>query len=147
MTSTFILVDIKAGLRSNSELLEVNLTRRAAKIKVLDGDAYPEFRFISNAIKYNTPNGDVRISVIVAGDGQIKVGVSDTGKGIAKEDIPKIFEAFNRLGAEKTEVEGTGMGLPITKNIIELMGGTLDVESVKDQGSTFWVSLMGSRIE
>jgi len=101
---------------------------------------------ISNAIKYNSPNGQVSINVVAISEERIKIGVKDTGKGIAKQDMPKLFEAFNRLGAEKSNIEGTGIGLTITKNIVELMGGSLDVESSLEQGSTFWVNLSASKI-
>lgn len=96
---------------------------------------------ISNAIKYNKPNGDVTVEVKQEFDGYIKIGIADTGSGIAKQDVPKLFEAFNRLGAETTKVEGTGIGLRITKNIVEFMGGQLQVESTVGKGSVFWVSL------
>ena len=100
---------------------------------------------LSNAIKYNRLNGEVNILVKPLSKGRIKVGVSDMGKGISKSDIPKLFEAFNRLGAEKSEIEGTGIGLPITKKIIELMDGILEVESIEGEGSVFWVELNGKQ--
>ncbi|MDH5357718.1 MAG: hybrid sensor histidine kinase/response regulator [Gammaproteobacteria bacterium] len=100
---------------------------------------------LSNAIKYNKPNGEVNLLVKTTPEGHVKVGISDTGKGIAQEDIPKLFEAFNRLGAEESDIEGTGIGLPITRKIIELMGGELEVESTEGEGSIFWVELIGSK--
>ena len=99
---------------------------------------------LSNAIKYNKLNGEVNILVKPLSKGRIKIGVADMGQGIAKKDVPKLFESFNRLGAEKSDIEGTGIGLPITKKIIELMGGKLEVESIEGKGSTFWVELAAS---
>ncbi len=96
---------------------------------------------LSNAIKYNKLNGEVNILVKPISIDRIKIGISDTGEGIKTEDIPKLFEAFNRLGAEDSEIEGTGIGLPITKKIIELMDGQLEVESTLGKGTTFWVEL------
>jgi signal transduction histidine kinase len=96
---------------------------------------------ISNAIKYNKPGGEVTILTRNKSNGCIEIGVSDTGSGILSSDIPSLFEPFNRLGAEKTDIEGSGIGLPITRKIVELMGGHLSVESNVDKGSIFWVSL------
>lgn len=101
---------------------------------------------LSNAIKYNKPDGDVNIIVESLSNGRIKIGVADMGQGIAEKDFPKLFESFNRLGAEKSDIEGAGIGLPITKKIIELMGGKLEVESTEGKGSTFWVELAASHI-
>jgi len=96
---------------------------------------------LSNAIKYNRQHGDVSILVKPVSVGRIKIGIVDTGEGIKKQDIPKLFEAFNRLGAEVTDIEGTGIGLPISKKIIELMGGTIEVESTVGQGTIVWIEL------
>ncbi|MBF0265714.1 MAG: hybrid sensor histidine kinase/response regulator [Gammaproteobacteria bacterium] len=96
---------------------------------------------LSNAIKYNKPHGEVRVLIDNKTDNELKIGISDTGYGINKANIPKLFEVFNRLGAESTEIEGSGIGLPISRKIIELMGGRLEVESIIDEGSTFWIVL------
>ncbi len=101
---------------------------------------------LSNAIKYNNPNGEVNVLAETTDDGYIRVGVIDTGKGISAENIPKLFELFNRLGAEKLGIEGSGVGLPIAKKMIELMDGKLEVESTEGEGSTFWIYLKASKI-
>lgn len=98
---------------------------------------------MSNAIKYNKADGKVNILIKNDSDQRIKIGISDSGIGIAEKDIPLIFEAFNRLGASNTDIEGLGLGLPITKKIVELMGGVLEVESVENEGSIFWLELTG----
>jgi len=95
---------------------------------------------LSNAVKYNRPNGEVNFLVVIENN-QLKIGVSDTGHGIKAEDIPKLFEVFNRLGAENTDIEGSGIGLAISRKIIEMMDGKLEVESELGKGSTFWIVL------
>lgn len=96
---------------------------------------------LSNAIKYNNKNGKVTISCSITSNNKIRVSISDTGKGVSVEKQGYLFKAFNRLGAEETEIDGTGIGLVITKNIVELMGGNIGVESELNKGSTFWFEL------
>lgn len=100
---------------------------------------------LSNAIKYNEPNGNVNLEIEKLSDDFIRIGIRDTGDGIDKEDFPKLFEAFNRLGAETKKIEGTGIGLPISKRLVELMGGKLIVESTKGLGSIFWIKIQGKK--
>ena len=92
--------------------------------------------FLSNAAKY-TEKGSVNFGVRWI-DNQLQIRVSDTGRGIKKEDMDKLFEKFERLHVEKSSsVQGTGLGLAITKNLVELMGGKIIVSSVFGKGSTF----------
>ncbi len=95
----------------------------------------------TNAVKYNVRGGKVWLQIKNAGDEVIRIGVSDTGQGIDEEKIDKLFQPFNRLGAEFSGTEGTGIGLVITKQLVELMKGRLQVESEPGIGSTFWVEL------
>lgn len=96
---------------------------------------------ITNAINYTQPGG--RIVVRASGDARhIRVAVKDNGFGIAKEHLDNIFERFYRVQSEKTLfISGTGLGLPIVKEIIDSVGGSIRVESIPDKGSTFTVSL------
>jgi signal transduction histidine kinase len=91
---------------------------------------------LSNAIKYNHERGVVHLSIDAAGT-EVRVSVADTGTGIAAEDIPRLFHPFERLAAEGGPVRGTGLGLCVTKGLVEAMGGTLDVQSEQGVGSTF----------
>jgi PAS domain S-box-containing protein len=99
------------------------------------------FNLLSNAIKYNREGGRVTLDVQAAGEQRLHLRVTDTGAGIPAERLEELFQPFNRLGAEKSAVEGTGIGLTITRRIMQAMGGTVDVQSTPGVGSTFWVEL------
>ncbi len=95
---------------------------------------------VSNAVKYNRPGGTVEVACDQDG-AMWRVSVADTGRGIRAEDVERVFVPFDRLGAEQTGVEGTGVGLALSRCLVEQMGGRLDVESVPEVGSTFFVDL------
>jgi PAS domain S-box-containing protein len=97
---------------------------------------------LSNAIKYNRPHGSVTVSWRATPDGNaVQLQVSDTGQGLTAEQRAHLFEPFNRLGAEHTRVEGTGIGLVVTQRLVQLMGGTIAAESEAGLGSRFTVTL------
>ncbi len=98
---------------------------------------------LSNAVKYNRPGGLVGVSCIEpeGRPGRLSIRVHDTGYGIAPEKQARLFTPFDRLGAEHSEVEGTGLGLALSKRLVDAMGGTLHVESTANTGSTFSVEL------
>jgi PAS domain S-box-containing protein len=96
---------------------------------------------LSNAVKYNSKQGDVTVNSVQIPGNYIRIEVSDSGIGLNSEQLNRLFNPFERLGAEYTEVEGTGIGLTISKRIVELMGGTIGVESTPKKGSTFWIEL------
>ncbi|MBE9516822.1 MAG: response regulator [Proteobacteria bacterium] len=100
----------------------------------------------SNAIKYNKRDGAVTLSVENPENDRFRLYVSDTGPGIAEQDYSKIFEPFDRLSAQGSPIEGTGIGLTITKRFVELMNGQIGVDSQLDHGSHFWVELPGKRV-
>jgi len=95
---------------------------------------------LSNAVKYNNDNGRITIDAEVINNLRLRIYVTDTGDGISEKDINKLFVPFTRLN-EINNVEGTGIGLVITKNLVELMGGTIGVQSKPGIGSTFWIEL------
>jgi len=96
---------------------------------------------ISNAIKYNKNEGSVTLQIEYPSKTKLKISVIDNGIGIKNEELDKIFTPFNRLDEYKTRVDGTGIGLTITKSLVELMGGEIGVNSTPEEGSTFWVIL------
>ncbi len=93
---------------------------------------------LSNAVKYNRPDGSVTLSSQI-NDGRIRINIIDTGLGIPVESQARIFNAFDRLGAERGQIEGTGIGLVITRRIVESMGGMIGFSSDVGKGSTFWI--------
>ncbi|MEO7937532.1 MAG: PAS domain-containing protein, partial [Burkholderiaceae bacterium] len=103
---------------------------------------------LSNAIKYNRPDGSVRVSCRRHPSNEedhhrasIRIAVTDTGDGIAPEMAGRVFSAFERLGAERGAVEGTGIGLSIARRLVSAMGGSIGYESRVHEGSTFWIDL------
>jgi signal transduction histidine kinase len=96
---------------------------------------------LSNAIKYNRPNGTVAITCADASAGRVRVSFEDTGQGLCPEQMAQLFQPFNRLGQEAGNEEGTGIGLVVSKRLIELMGGGIGVASKIGVGSTFWIEL------
>lgn len=96
---------------------------------------------LSNAVKYNHQGGSVVLTCGDASESRARVQVTDTGPGIPQDRIDRLFEPFERLGAEDTQIEGTGLGLAHSRRLAEAMGGSLGVTSVLGQGSTFWIEL------
>lgn len=96
---------------------------------------------LSNAIKYNNTGGAVEVVSEARTTGRIRVSFRDTGRGLSGEEIAQLFQPFNRLGQEAGPEEGTGIGLVVSKRLVELMGGSIGVESEVGVGSVFWIEL------
>lgn len=96
---------------------------------------------LSNAIKYNRPGGQVLLSTQPSGEGQITIRVKDTGAGMTPEQQAGLFEPFNRLGREHSGIDGTGLGLALSKLLVEQMAGSVSVQSTPGLGSEFSVTL------
>jgi signal transduction histidine kinase/ActR/RegA family two-component response regulator len=94
-----------------------------------------------NAIKYNKPEGAVVVECDIKSPEMIRISVRDTGAGLTEDQLSQLFQPFNRLGKEAGAEEGTGIGLVVTKRLVELMAGTIGVESVVGVGSVFWIEL------
>ncbi|MDH5392013.1 MAG: ATP-binding protein [Gammaproteobacteria bacterium] len=96
---------------------------------------------LSNAIKYNKQGGSITISSKEVAANRLRLSVTDTGNGLSQEQQKHLFKPFERIGAEATEIEGTGIGLVLTKRLIEMMHGVIGFESQTGCGSTFWIEL------
>lgn len=143
----FIVDNVISISRSLAEKNNISIEYQ----KIPDGNIFAEvdpLRFkqvvlnlISNAIKYNKPNGSVVVSFEKLGDSQIRFAVKDTGYGIPDENKEKIFMPFERFDMNSEQIEGTGIGLTISQKLIELMNGSIGFESVTGEGSFFYVDV------
>jgi len=96
---------------------------------------------LSNAMKYNRPEGSVKITSTLCAEHYLRINIEDTGFGIKKEDYGCVFEPFSRIAHNKSEIEGTGVGLMITKKLVEAMNGRIGFDSKYQTGTTFWIEL------
>ncbi len=96
---------------------------------------------LSNAIKYNREGGTVHVSCAQVPEGRLRVSVQDSGEGLSPEKIAQLFQPFNRLGQEASAGEGTGIGLVVSKRLVELMHGAIGMHSQVGVGSVFWIEL------
>jgi len=124
-------IEIIDNVSSNDSFVKADATRLKQVL----------LNLLSNAVKYNSENGQITLDSELIGEQRIRFSVMDTGKGLTKEEINKLFVPFERLGAGP-KVEGVGIGLVITKHLIEVMGGAIGVKSGPDEGSTFWIEML-----
>jgi PAS domain S-box-containing protein len=96
---------------------------------------------LTNAVKYTPRDGKITVSADLSAAGMMRLVVSDTGAGIPSEKLARLFTPFDRLGAEQTTVEGTGLGLALCQRLMQAMNGSIGVDTTVGQGSTFWVEL------
>lgn len=147
-------IDARTALTECVSLSAPLLVQYEVSLSIIDNEDIPAniyaditrlkqiiLNLISNACKYNHKGGSIEIEYSNTVDGKVRLSVKDTGMGISKDQQSHIFEPFNRLGAENSIIEGTGIGLTITKQLIEMMGGNIGFESKAGQGSTFWIDL------
>lgn len=127
-----------------SILLEANCPARSTAYVLADRQRLKQvlLNLLSNAVKYTGTEGSVTVSATEdAGDDTMRISVRDTGAGIAVEKLARLFTPFDRLGAEQSTVEGTGLGLALCQRLVQAMSGTIGVNSTLGNGSTFWMEL------
>jgi signal transduction histidine kinase/AmiR/NasT family two-component response regulator/flagellar basal body-associated protein FliL len=144
------LVDV---MRDCQAMIEPQAQKRDIKITFLPFDntwfAYADhtrvkevlINLLTNAVKYNREHGTVEVKCTASTPGRIRICIKDSGKGLSQEQLMQLFQPFNRLGRESGTEEGIGIGLVLVKQLVELMGGTIDVESTVGVGSEFWIEL------
>jgi CheY-like chemotaxis protein/two-component sensor histidine kinase len=124
-------IELVRTYRNNDYFISADYTRTQQVI----------LNLLSNAIKYNHTSGTVTISCQETSAGSLRISVTDTGLGIPNGKRDEIFQPFNRLGVETSSIEGTGIGLTVCRNLIEMMEGRIDFETEPGKGSTFWIEL------
>ncbi len=140
-----LIVDCLALIRVQAEArgIRINQAERGCDTQVLaDSTRLKQvlLNLLSNAVKYNRDQGELSVVCIDLGD-NVQIRVSDTGVGLSPEQRSRLFVAFERLGADRSAIEGTGIGLALSKRLVELMQGEIGVESSPGAGSTFWINL------
>jgi PAS domain S-box-containing protein len=132
------------GPLADGRSITIGATRAGCDVHVLaDRQRLKQvlLNLLGNAVKYNREGGSVTVACAVVEGDRLRISVTDTGYGVRPDQLERLFQPFERLGAEGSEVEGTGMGLALSKGLVEAMGGRIGVESELDRGTTFWVEL------
>jgi signal transduction histidine kinase/ActR/RegA family two-component response regulator len=96
---------------------------------------------LSNAIKYNREHGTIEVRCAENTPGRVRISIKDSGAGLSPEKLTQLFQPFNRLGQENSDIEGTGIGLVVTRRLVDVMEGTIGVESNVGGGCEFWIEL------
>ena len=126
----------KGGIRMNFPVFDGPFLVKADRTRVKQVFV----NLLSNAIKYNRAGGTVEVSCVADGP-RTRIAFRDTGAGLSADQLAQLFQPFNRLGQESGTEEGTGIGLVVSKRLVELMGGHIGVESTVGVGSVFWIEL------
>ncbi len=136
-------VDLIRPLADQHSILLVNAARTCDSYVLGDRQRLRQIlsNLLSNAVEYNREGGSVHVVCERVVDERLRITVTDTGPGIAPEPLELLFVPFERLAGQQRTVEGSGLGLSLSKRLAEAMGGTLDVTTAIGQGSTFWVEL------
>ena len=129
----------KSGIHINFHPFDHSLYANADRTRVKQ----VLINLLSNAIKYNREQGTIEVRCTSITPECIRISIKDSGIGLAPEKLAQLFQPFNRLGQEYGAEEGTGIGLVVTKRLVELMGGVIGVESTVGVGSEFWIELVG----
>ena len=141
-----VVLECKAMIEPQAQKREIVMTFRGFENSVFvkaDRTRIKQvlINLLYNAIKYNSPGGAVDVACTMASPNSLRISVRDTGAGLGAEQVAQLFQPFNRLGKEAGPEEGTGIGLVVTKRLVELMGGTIGVHSTPGVGTVFWIEL------
>lgn len=141
-----MLIDCRSIIEPQSQKREITLTFPTFPVPIFVQADRVRLKqvlinLLSNAIKYNRPHGSVEVVCAASLPGRIRISVKDTGQGLSPDQLRQLFQPFNRLGQERSSEEGTGIGLVMSKLLVELMGGAIGVTSTVGAGSEFWYDL------
>jgi signal transduction histidine kinase/ActR/RegA family two-component response regulator len=140
-----VLAECRIMMAPLSEKRDVRMLFPTSTGAIVDADrtrlSQVLLNLLSNAVKYNREHGTVVVDVARTAPDRVRVVVQDTGLGMQRAQLESLFQPFNRLGQETGKQEGTGIGLVLTRHLVELMGGSLGVDSAPGVGSVFWVEL------